>query len=127
MHQKNESLQYEFPPQMFHLRGGWNPYPTFWTNLTFDAYSYRPRRDWSPDAKLPDGQPFGLMNLSFSSEAFLEGRVRMDAAIRNLLDSDYDTLSYLDDANALKDGEVRYPNDYQGEGRNFYLGIEAKF
>ncbi|MEC8379239.1 MAG: TonB-dependent receptor [Myxococcota bacterium] len=127
MHDKNESLQYEFPPQMFHLRAGWNPAPSIWTNLTFDAYSYRPRADWSPDARLADGQPFGLMNLSMSSESFMDGRIRMDAAIRNVLDSDYDTLSYLDDANAVRDGEVRYPNDYQGEGRNFYLGVEAKF
>ena len=59
--------------------------------------------------------------------SFMDGRVRMDAAIRNVLDSDYDTLSYLDDANAVRDGEVRYPNDYQGEGRNFYLGVEARF
>ena len=29
MHDKNESLQYEFPPQMFHLRAGWNPVPYF--------------------------------------------------------------------------------------------------
>lgn len=127
MDEDNQSLQYEFPPQMIHLRAGWNPHPIIWANLTADAYSYRPRRDWSPDAKLPDGEPFILVNASFSSESFMDGRMRVDASVRNLMDTDYDTLSYVDDANSVRDGEVRYPNDYQNEGRNFYLGVETKF
>ena len=44
------------------------------------------------------------------------------------MDSDYSTLLYLDDVNALNsDGTAKYPFDIEGEERSFYVGVNAKF
>jgi len=42
-------------------------------------------------------------------------------AIQNLLDTEHYFLLYSDDANAVKDGLARFPNDLQGRGRNFQV------
>ena len=57
---------------------------------------------------------------------------RVDLSIHNVLGKRYQTLSYLDKANATTtddDGNIvaKYPSDIAGEGRAFNLGVEVSF
>ena len=113
---------------MGHFRVGWQPDRRVWLNLRGDVYGTRPRTDWTPDSNLPDGEPFALLHLNMAAGPFNDDRFTIESTVFNLLDSDYSTLLYLDDANAVSsDGTAKYPNDIEGEERSFYVGINAKF
>lgn len=123
---------YEFPAHMGHLRAGSAPVDGLWIGLQADLYSARPRAAWSPDAGLADGDPFGLLHLSLTSDGIASGRVRIDLSVHNLLNTAYETLIPAGDANALTtddDGGLvaKYSGDLTGEGRAAVLGVELDF
>ena len=115
---------YEFPPHMAHGRLTWSPVDRVYVTGMADWYGARPRSEWSPDAGLSDGPPFGLLHLAVATDT-LSDRVRVDLSVRNILDTPHQTLVYIDDANAVSDGQPKYPNDIDGEGRMFVVGLEA--
>ena len=84
-------------------------------------------RSWSPDADLQDGEPFTLLHAALATDLLSSGRVRADLSVRNLLNTEYYTLIYKDDANEVRDGEAKYPMDLQGPGRTVVVGIEGEF
>ncbi len=119
--------QYEFPPHMAHLRATVRPMDRLRATLMVDAYSKRPRAEWSPDAGLPDGDPFTLLHAAVATDLLASGRVRADLSIRNLMDTEYSTLIYKDDANEVRDDAPKYPYDLEGVGRTIVVGIEGEF
>ncbi|MFH1466763.1 MAG: TonB-dependent receptor [Pseudomonadota bacterium] len=119
--------QYEFPPNMGHLRATVRPVEALRVSLLADHYGRRPRKEWSPDAGLPDGPPFTLLHAALATDLLASGRVRADLSVRNLLDTDYATLIYRDDANEVKNDAAKYPNDLTGPGRSIVVGIEGEF
>ena len=124
----NGNMQYEFPMHMGHFRLGVNPEKKVWLNLRGDIYGSRPRTDWTTESLLPDGDPFALIHLNISTKPFKNESLSLQSTVFNLLDSDYETLIYRDDINALSsDGTAKYPNDIEGEGRSIYVGINTKF
>ncbi len=112
-----ERTQFGFPQHMGHAIVGYNR-NDFSVRLRGDFYSQQPREEWSPDAGLKDGAPYYLAHLSFLHEG--EGQ-QIKFSIQNLLDTQYSLLLYLDDANMLNNGQVAFPNDLQGKGRNFQV------
>ena len=121
------NTQYEFPPHMAHLRTTVRPMDRLRATVMLDAVSRRPREEWSPDAGLADGDPFTLVHAAIATDLLASGRVRADISIRNLLDTEYYTLIYKDDANEVRDGAARYPYDLEGAGRTIVVGIEGEF
>ena len=119
--------QYEFPAHMAHLRATVRPADRLRASLLVDAFSKRPRAEWSPDAGLPDGAPFTLVHAAIATDLLASGGVRADLSVRNLLDTEYSTLIYKDDANEVRDGAPKYPNDLTGAGRTIVVGIEGEF
>ncbi len=129
---ENARPLYEFPVHMAHLRAGHAPIPGLWLGLQADLYGARPRADWSPDAGLKDGAPFGLLHFSMAFDGFVDSRIRADLSVHNLLDTEYETLIPAEDANALttdEDGETvaKYGSDITGEGRALVVGLEVSF
>ncbi len=123
---------YEFPAHMVHGRLTWRPVDGLALTGMLDAYGYRPRWEWARDAGLNDGPPFALAHFAISTTTLAQGRVRVDLSIHNVLGKRYQTLSYLDKANATTtddDGNIvaKYPSDIAGEGRAFNLGVEVSF
>tara|TARA_B110000037_G_C16715710_1_gene340892 strand:- start:210 stop:551 length:342 start_codon:yes stop_codon:yes gene_type:complete len=113
---------------MGHFRLGVNPEKKVWLNLRGDVYGTRPRVDWTTESLLQDGDPFALVHLNISTKPFNNENISLESTVYNLLDSDYKTLIYLDDVNALaSDGTAKYPNDIEGEERSLYVGINTKF
>jgi hypothetical protein len=101
-------------------------------NVVGEGYSARPRADWSPDAGLPDGAPFGLVHLGLATGSLADDRVRVDVGVHNLLNTQYKHLIYLDDANATTTDDTgatvaKYPSDIDGEGRVVTVGAELRF
>ncbi len=119
--------QYEYPPHMAHLRATVRPMDRLRASLLVDAFSKRPRAEWSPDAGLPDGDPFTLLHAALATDLLASGRVRADLSIRNLLDTEYSTLIYKDDANEVRDDAPKFPYDLEGSGRTIVVGIEGEF
>ncbi|MCP4497846.1 MAG: TonB-dependent receptor, partial [Phycisphaeraceae bacterium] len=115
---------YEFPPHMAHGRLTWSPVDRFHVTGMADWYGVRPRSEWSPDAGLSDGSPFGLLHVAVATDT-LSDRLRVDLSVRNILDTPHQTLVYIDDANAVSGDAAKYPNDIDGEGRMFIVGLEA--
>lgn len=122
-----ERPQYEFPPFMAHGRCTFRVSDAVRASVLVDHVGTRPREEWSPDAGLDDGDPFTLVHAAVATDLLQGGRVRADVSIRNVFDTEYATLIYRDDANAVRDGEARYPEDLQGAGRSVVVGIEAGF
>ena len=122
------NVQYEFPPHMAHGRAGWNLADVLRATVSVDAFGERPREEWTPDSKRPDGEAFALLNLALATDAIAGGRVRLDASLTNVLDTKYATLVYRDDANRVDfEGAANYPRDVQGEGRALQVGVEVAF
>lgn len=115
---------YEFPPHMAHGRLTWSPVDRLYVTGMADWYGARPRSEWSPDAGLVDGPPFGLAHVAIATDT-LNDRLRVDLSVRNILDTQHQTLVYIDDANAVSGTDPKYPNDIDGEGRMFVVGLEA--
>ncbi len=123
----SDRQQYEFPPHMAHLRATARPGEALRATVMLDAIGRRPRTEWSPDAGLADGAPFTLVHAALATDLLASGRVRADLSVRNLLDTEYYTLIYKDDANEARDGEAKYPYDLEGTGRTIVVGIEGEF
>ena len=119
--------QYDFPPHMAHLRATVRPADRLRASVLLDAYSKRPRAEWSPDAGLADGEPFTLLHAAVATDLLASGRVRADISVRNLLNTAYSTLIYKDDANEVRDGAAKFPYDLEGTGRTIVVGIEGEF
>ena len=112
-----EKTLFGFPPHMAHAIVGLNKNDVS-LRLRGNFYSKRPREEWSPDAGLADGDAFSLLHLSILHEQ--QGQ-QIKFSIQNLLNTEHFYLLYLDDANALKNGQVKFPNDLQGKGRNIQV------
>jgi|GEM_PF-898711 len=121
------NAQYAFPPVMVHLRGTMRLAEGVRASVLVDHYGTRPRSEWTPDSGLDDGDPFTLVHFALATDLLESGRVRADVSVRNLLNTEYKTLSYRDIANATSDGAAKYPNDIDGQGRQIVVGIEAPF
>jgi len=119
--------QYEFPPHMAHLRATVHPGDALRASLMLDAVGRRPREAWSLDAGLDDGEPFALLHAALATDLLAHRRVRADVSLRNLLGTEYSTLIYRDDANEVRDGAPKYPNDLAGSGRSIVVGVEGEF
>lgn len=123
------NLVYEFPPHMTHLRVSYAAAPGLWLSGLVDMYGRRPRADWSPDAGLEDGPPFGLIHAALSTDVIADGRVRLDASVRNVFNLDYETLISAEDANTMTTSAgvetAAYPYDLEGPGRDVVVGIEV--
>lgn len=118
---------YEFPANMAHLRVGWLPDDSVRVNLAAHAVGARPRTDWAPDTHLKDGSGYLLVDLGVASGALADGKVRVDLSVTNLLGTEWTTLVYRDDANALSGEEAKFPNDLEGPGRMARVGVEVAF
>jgi len=115
--------QYEFPPHMVKARTGLAITDQLSTWLLSEIYGERPRSEWSPDVGLDDGEAFALLHLGLSfDELGPDGRFRVGASVRNLLNSDWNYGVYRDDAN---DPDVLGP--VNGESRSFLFDVEAAF
>ena len=122
------NAQYAFPQHMAHFRFGWNPTPEVWLNLRGDIYGKRPREDWTTESLLADGEPFSLIHLNMAMNPKGMERTSIEGTVFNLMDSDYKTMMFLDDVNALDgDGTPKYPNDIEGEERSLYVSITHQF
>lgn len=119
-------LQYEFPSHMAHLRGGVHVLDAVRATVSLDVIGPRPREEWSPDAGLKDGPPYALVGAGIATDT-LGDRVRVDLSVHNLLDTQYTTWLYRDDANETDDGAAKYPVDPTGEGRQVQVGVEVVF
>ncbi len=124
---ETDNQQYEFPPHMAHLRATVRPWGALRGSLLVDSIGRRPREEWSPDAGLQDGDPYTLLHAALATDLLSSGRVRADVSVRNLLNTEYYTLIYKDDANEVRDGSAKYPNDLAGAGRTVVVGIEGEF
>ncbi len=118
--------QYEFPAHMAHARVGWRVVDAVRANVLLDVVGPRTRADWSPDAGAEDAPAYALLGAGLATDA-LGGRIRVDLAAYNLLDTQYTTWLYRDDANETSGGEPRYPVDPLGEGRQLQIGVEVAF
>ena len=127
MEMETGRVQYEFPLHMGHFRLGWTPFSKYTLNLRGDLYGTRPRVQWTPDSNLEDGPPFALLHFSGSVKPFVDRELRIDTSINNLLNSEYKTLIYHVDANALSDDQAKSPNDLEGEGRALYISVTTPF
>ncbi len=123
--------QYEFPPHMAKGGVGLDLTENLGAWLGGEFYGRRPRADWSPDANMADGPAFGLMHLGVrASDLGSDDRVNMNISVRNLLDVEWGTGSYRDNANIPLSGSdpatPKFPNGFEGEGRSVHVGLEIK-
>lgn len=117
---------YGFPPVMGHARVGWAPVEGLKLSALGDYVGRRPQAAWSPDAGLPDGDPYTLVHLAVSTEGLVQGRVRADLSVRNVLNTAYTRPLYRDEVNALdEDGDAANPYALEGEERNIILAVEV--
>jgi outer membrane receptor for ferrienterochelin and colicin len=122
------NTQYAFPQHMAHFRVGWQPVTDVWLNVRGDIYGKRPRTAWTTESLLPDGDPFSLIHLNMAMSPKGHKNTSIEGTIFNVLDSDYKTMIFLDDINALNsDGSPKYPEDIEGEERSLYVAITQKF
>ena len=74
-----------------------------------------------PTVMVEDGPPFALLHFSGSVKPFVDRELRIDTSINNLLNSEYKTLIYHVDANALSDDQAKYPNDLEERVNTVHL------
>ena len=97
-----------------------------------DHVGVRARSAWTPNSGRPDGDPYTLLHLSAATDAMAGGRLRVDLGVRNALDTRYEHLVYLDDAdrtttNLAGDAVPRFPRDIEAEGRTLTVGVEVLY
>lgn len=117
--------QYEFPPHM--AKGGleWRVTPRATATWLAEAYGERPRRAWSPTARIDDGAPFVLVHGAMRvAELGRDGRASVDLGVRNVLGTAWSTGVYRDEADATDDGAAEYPSGIAGERRTVWVGVE---
>jgi outer membrane receptor protein involved in Fe transport len=124
--------QYGFPPLMAHGVVGYALLDQVRLRVLADWFSAQPRQQWTPNSKLGDGPAYGLVHAGLATDALADGRVRVDVSVRNLLNTQYETLIYSDEADATTTNDQgqlvpKYPRDIQGEGRTFVVGVEVPF
>jgi outer membrane receptor protein involved in Fe transport len=122
--------QYEFPPHMVKANLGLRPTDALTATLTGEVYSPRPRRDWSPTARVDDGPAFGLLHLGLrAADLGPGGRVSLTGAIRNLTNTDYATGVYRDEVDRVvgspDEPQPRFPLGQQAPGRSVHVGLEV--
>lgn len=119
--------QYEFPPHMVKADVGYAFTDRLSATLLTEAYSKRPRTEWAAPG-IEDGKPFALLH--FAGRLGNLGRNQRAAvglSVRNLLDTQWSTGMYRDDA-AEPDGDgARYPLPMEGEGRKVLAWVEIEF
>ena len=125
--------QYGVPPHMLNSMVSLEAVDGLRLSLLSDFFSARPRREWTPASKRPDGPPVHLLHAAIATDALAGGQVRADLSIRNVLDVRYSDLVYRNDANAtvLNDNtgavSAKYPEDIGAEGRAVTVGVEVSF
>ena len=78
----------------------------------------------STTTQIEDGAPFALVHLNTVVIPSGDSSWSIESTIFNLLDTDYETMLFLDDVNALSsDGSLKYPNNIQGSERSMYISI----
>ena len=124
--------EYGVPEHMVNARVGIEPTEGLRLVAQVDHVGVRPRASWTPDSRRPDGDPYTLLHLSAATDAMAGGRVRADLSVRNVLDTAYEHLVYLDDANrtttdASGATAATFPRDLRGTGRTVTVGVEVRF
>ena len=132
--------QYGVPMHMVNAVVGVEPADGLRMSLLVDHFGLRPRAEWTPTSKRPDGPPVTLLHAAVATDALANGRVRADLSIRNLLGTSYSDLVYRNDADAIvtdddgapvigANGQAvpRYPADIEAEGRAVTVGVEVAF
>lgn len=114
--------QYEFPPHAVKSRLAVHVTDQLSGTLLGEGYAPRPRRAWSPDARVDDGRAFGLVHLGVRMQDLgPRQRVELDVSVRNLLDTAWDTGVYRDEAN--EDGLV---GGLEGTSRSINVAMEVE-
>ncbi|MCA9489108.1 MAG: TonB-dependent receptor [Myxococcales bacterium] len=112
--------QYEYPPHMGKGSVRLALSPKLSMTAFGEVYSNRPRREWSPSAKNPDGEAFGLLHLAGRATGLgPKGNAEIGFAVRNVLDTAWNTGVYRDDADADD-----IPGGIAGEGRSVVVSVE---
>ena len=124
--------QYGVPVHMVNGRLGLEALPGMRVSLLVDHVGKRLRQQWTQQSGRPDGPAYTLMHLAAATDAMANGRVRADLSIRNLLDTRYENLVYLDDANRTTTNDAgqtvaRFPKDLEAEGRTIVVGLEVLY
>jgi len=124
--------QYGFPPLLAHGRLTWSPDDVLALTGMVDYVGTRPRAEWTPNSGLDDGPAYGLVHLSAATEVIADGRVRADVSVRNVLNTDFRHLVYLDDADKTTTNDAgktvaKNPEDIEGEGRTIVVTVEGRF
>ncbi|MCB9685017.1 MAG: TonB-dependent receptor [Alphaproteobacteria bacterium] len=113
--------QYEYPPHMGKGSVRLAISPRLSVTAFGEVYSARPRREWSPNAKNPDGDAFGLLHLAGRAAGLgPKGNAEIGFAVRNVLDTAWNTGVYRDDAD-----EDDIPGGIAGEGRSVLVSLEV--
>jgi iron complex outermembrane receptor protein len=129
---ETDLVQYGFPALMGHGRTTLRVADGLRVSLLADAYGPRPRTGWAPDAGLQDLPGFWLLHGGLATDPMLDGRMRVDLSVRNLLDARFEEPIYRDDANATTTDDAgntvaRNPRDIEGDGRTIVVGVEVLF
>lgn len=129
---QTDLVQYGFPTLMGHGRVTLRVADGLRLSLLGDAFGPRPRDGWAPDAGLGDLPGFWLFHAGLATDPMLDGRMRVDLSVRNLLDEAFEEPVYRDDVNATSvdaDGTTvaRNPRGIQGDGRTLVVGVEVLF
>lgn len=124
--------QFEMPPHMVKGHITLRADDTWSLTVLGEAYGTRPRAAWAPTSGLDDGAPFGLLHGTVhAANLGKKGNISVQATVRNLLDTDYQTAVYRDEIDrvggAPDDPVPRYPNQHQAEGRRVLVGVEVGF
>lgn len=124
--------QYGVPQHMVNAVLGVHPTDGLSLSLLADHVGARPRAEWTPASKRPDGAPVTLLHAAVASSLLADGRVRADLSVRNLLDTRYEDLVFRNDADAVivdeqGNRQARYPRDIEAEGRAVTVAVEVDF
>ncbi len=127
-----EFRQYGVPVHMAHARATWTVTKGLRLAALGKFVGAQPRAEWSPDAGLPDGEPYATIDLAASTDVLANDRLRVDLSVHNVVDNNTEHLIYLDDANATTTDDAgavvaKYPYDIQAEGRVFTAAVEMRF
>lgn len=130
--------QYEFPEHMVKARLGLNLSDDVQINALGEFYGPRERTQWYlPEdpgaADTVDGPAFPVLHLSTRVRNLgPRGRIGVDLAVRNVLDSRASTAQYRDDASEttpVVDGPAvpRFAEGYPLEPRSLTIGVDIAF
>ncbi len=122
--------QYGVPMHMVNGRFGVEVLTGLRLTALVDHVGVRARSAWTPNSGRPDGDPYTLVHLAAASDALGDKkRVRADLSLRNVLDTRYENLVYLDDADRTTESAsgqtvARFPRDIAAAGRSVVVGVE---